>query len=119
MPLFYFSNRQVYRKSGKFEFLKFITNFETISAVDVVDVVAVFAGVFQISVVESQTVAANFELGGTFGTLPVFIARDFVSEEAGFLGANEGLLSRSCIYHIIQKVEENHLINKSVKLLVA
>lgn len=72
-----------------------LTNFETFTAVDVVDVVAVLTQVLGVGIVESQTVTAYFQFGNTLGTFPVFVAGDIVREVAGFLWTGKRVLSRS------------------------
>ena len=65
------------------------TNNIAVTAVHVVDVVAVLALEFRIGVVESQAVAAHLQLGASVLALPVLVARAVVSEEAVILRAIE------------------------------
>lgn len=69
------------------------TDFQTISAVDVVLVVAVFTQVLQVGIIESQTVAADFQFSHALGTFVVLVAGGSVSEESSLLGTLE-LLGR-------------------------
>lgn len=63
--------------------------FETISAFDVVDVIAVFTVVLGVGVIESQAIAADFQRSHSIYAFPVFVAGNVVSEEAVFLRANK------------------------------
>lgn len=77
-----------------------LTKFETISAFDVVDVIAVFTVVLGVGVIESQAIAADFQRSHSIYAFPVFVAGNVVSEEAVFLRANKriaaNVLGRSC-----------------------
>lgn len=63
-----------------------------LSAVHVVDVVAVLCEVFAVAGVKGESVAAGLQLGHIVVALPVFVARAVVWVEAKVIGAFEALL---------------------------
>lgn len=63
-----------------------------LSAIDVVDVVAVLCEVFAVAGIEGQSVAAGLQLGHIVVALPVFVARAVMWVEAKVIGTFEVLL---------------------------
>lgn len=68
-----------------------LTDFITVSTVDVVDVIAVLARVLGVGVIKGQSVPADLKLGSSFLALVILVTRAFVSKEAVILGAFEAL----------------------------
>lgn len=67
-----------------------------LSALDIVEVVAVLGQVFGVGGVEGETVAAGFQLSSSVVTLPVFVAGHVVGVEPEVIGTFEVLLSDRC-----------------------
>ena len=76
--------------------MPYLTKLCPVSALNVVEVVAILSQVFGVSGVEGKTVAASLQFSGTVVTLPVFVAGEVVGVEAEVIGTFEGLLSDRC-----------------------
>lgn len=73
-----------------------LTEFGSVSAINVVNVIAVFGQVFRIAGIESQTVTASFQFSNVIITFPVFVAGPSVWVETKIIWAFETVLCIGC-----------------------
>lgn len=73
-----------------------LTEFGSVSAINVVNVIAVFGQVFRIAGIESQTVTASFQFGNVIITFPIFVTGPGVWVETKIVRAFETVLCIGC-----------------------